>query len=61
MGVFFLGNPVKKIATLLYPHVKVDMAQPAKRIHNFVRGLDSSPGAWTVLDGKQVSAVVTVV
>merc|ERR1719228_3122923 len=32
---------------------KVDLNQPAKKIHNFIRGLDSSPGAWTVLDGKE--------
>jgi len=32
---------------------KVNLDQPAKQIHNFIRGLDSSPGAWTMLDGKQ--------
>jgi len=32
---------------------KVDLNQPAKKIHNFIRGLDSSPGAWAVLEGKQ--------
>ena len=32
---------------------KVDLNQPAKKIHNFIRGLDSSPGAWAVLDGKE--------
>ena len=32
---------------------RVDLAQPAKKIHNFIRGLDSSPGAWVELDGKQ--------
>ena len=26
--------------------------QPAVTIHNFIRGLDSSPGAWTIIDGK---------
>merc|ERR1719474_2259404 len=25
---------------------RVDMSQSAKKIHNFIRGLDSSPGAW---------------
>ena len=30
-----------------HPQVcRVDMSQPAKRIHNFIRGLDSSPGAF---------------
>ena len=32
---------------------QVNLAQPAKGIHNFIRGLDSSPGAWAVLDNKQ--------
>ena len=32
---------------------KVDLNQSAKKIHNFIRGLDSSPGAWTVLEGKE--------
>jgi len=32
---------------------KVNLAQSAKQIHNFIRGLDSSPGAWTLLDGKE--------
>ena len=29
------------------------MDQPAQNIHNFVRGLDSSPGAIITLDGKE--------
>ncbi|KAG0711342.1 Cytosolic 10-formyltetrahydrofolate dehydrogenase [Chionoecetes opilio] len=33
---------------------KVNWDQTAEDIHNFVRGLDSSPGAWTVMDGKEV-------
>ena len=31
---------------------KVNLNQPAKNIHNFIRGLDSNPGAWAVVDGK---------
>ena len=31
---------------------RVDLQQPAKKIHNFIRGLDSSPGAWAMLEGK---------
>jgi formyltetrahydrofolate dehydrogenase len=31
----------------------VDLRQPAKAIHNFIRGLDSSPGAWAMLGGQQ--------
>ena len=32
---------------------QVNLQQSARSIHNFIRGLDSSPGAWTLLDGKQ--------
>ena len=32
---------------------RVNLPQPAKQIHNFIRGLDSSPGAWVMLEGKQ--------
>ena len=31
---------------------RVNLDQSAKNIHNFIRGLDSSPGAWAVLEGK---------
>jgi len=31
---------------------RVNLDQPAKKIHNFIRGLDSSPGAWVILEGK---------
>merc|ERR1711971_856473 len=31
---------------------RVDMVQPAKGIHNFIRGLDSSPGAWANINGQ---------
>ena len=30
---------------------KLNLQQSAKQIHNFIRGLDSIPGAWTKLDG----------
>ncbi|KAK8387245.1 hypothetical protein O3P69_018098 [Scylla paramamosain] len=33
---------------------KINWDQSAEDIHNFIRGLDSSPGAWTVMDGKEV-------
>ena len=33
---------------------KLNLDQPAKSIHNFIRGLDSSPGAWTIMDGHEV-------
>lgn len=32
---------------------KIDWTKPAKKIHNFIRGLDSTPGAWTPLDGEE--------
>ncbi|XP_030575880.1 mitochondrial 10-formyltetrahydrofolate dehydrogenase [Archocentrus centrarchus] len=33
---------------------KVDLAQPAEAIHNWIRGHDKVPGAWTVIDGQSV-------
>ena len=32
---------------------KLDVMQPAMKMHNFIRGLDSVPGAWITLDGRQ--------
>ncbi|EZA59493.1 cytosolic 10-formyltetrahydrofolate dehydrogenase isoform X2 [Ooceraea biroi] len=33
---------------------KIDWTKPAKEVHDFIRGLDSTPGAWTTLDGEEV-------
>ncbi|XP_049954308.1 cytosolic 10-formyltetrahydrofolate dehydrogenase [Schistocerca serialis cubense] len=33
---------------------QVKWDQPVQNIHNFIRGMDSSPGAWTVIDGREV-------
>ncbi len=33
---------------------RINFHQPAKAIHNFIRGLSPYPGAWTLLDGKTV-------
>jgi len=32
---------------------RLNLDQPAQKIHNFIRGLDSSPGAIVTLDGKE--------
>uniref|UniRef100_A0A8C7HAM3 10-formyltetrahydrofolate dehydrogenase n=1 Tax=Oncorhynchus kisutch TaxID=8019 RepID=A0A8C7HAM3_ONCKI len=34
---------------------KVNFAQPAEAIHNWIRGHDKVPGAWTVIDGQTVT------
>ncbi|XP_034382250.1 mitochondrial 10-formyltetrahydrofolate dehydrogenase isoform X1 [Cyclopterus lumpus] len=34
---------------------KVNLAQPAKAIHDWIRGHDKVPGAWTVVDGQSVT------
>ncbi|XP_077355584.1 mitochondrial 10-formyltetrahydrofolate dehydrogenase [Festucalex cinctus] len=36
-------------------NAKVNLAQPAEAIHNWIRGHDKIPGAWTVIDGKPVT------
>lgn len=33
---------------------KIDWSKPAKQIHDFIRGLDSTPGAWTTIDDEEV-------
>ncbi|KAM4712012.1 mitochondrial 10-formyltetrahydrofolate dehydrogenase [Anableps anableps] len=34
---------------------RVNWAQPAEAIHNWIRGHDKVPGAWTVIDGQPVT------
>uniref|UniRef100_A0A1A8A6T8 formyltetrahydrofolate dehydrogenase n=2 Tax=Nothobranchius TaxID=28779 RepID=A0A1A8A6T8_NOTFU len=36
-------------------NAKVHLVQPAEAIHNWIRGHDKVPGAWTVLDGQAVT------
>ncbi|XP_068163017.1 mitochondrial 10-formyltetrahydrofolate dehydrogenase [Antennarius striatus] len=36
-------------------NAKVNLAQPAESIHNWIRGHDKVPGAWTVIDGQSVT------
>lgn len=33
---------------------RIDWTKPAKEVHNFIRGLDSTPGAWTTINGEEV-------
>lgn len=34
---------------------KINWSQPAEKIHNFIRGSDRVPGAWTVINGEEVT------
>eukprot|EP00455_Lapot_gusevi_P021207 TRINITY_DN2229_c0_g1_i3.p1 TRINITY_DN2229_c0_g1~~TRINITY_DN2229_c0_g1_i3.p1 ORF type:complete len:918 (+),score=462.33 TRINITY_DN2229_c0_g1_i3:74-2827(+) len=34
---------------------KIDFTQPAQKVHNFIRGSDSEPGAWAIINGKQTT------
>uniref|UniRef100_A0A7N8WS08 10-formyltetrahydrofolate dehydrogenase n=1 Tax=Mastacembelus armatus TaxID=205130 RepID=A0A7N8WS08_9TELE len=36
-------------------NARVNLAQPAEAIHNWIRGHDKVPGAWTVIDGQSVT------
>ncbi|KAM6895413.1 mitochondrial 10-formyltetrahydrofolate dehydrogenase [Xenentodon cancila] len=36
-------------------NARVNLAQPAEVIHNWIRGHDKVPGAWTVIDGQSVT------
>lgn len=33
---------------------KIDWAKSAKKVHDFIRGLNSTPGAWTTINGEEV-------
>ncbi|XP_076232731.1 cytosolic 10-formyltetrahydrofolate dehydrogenase isoform X1 [Calliopsis andreniformis] len=34
--------------------LKIDWSKSAKQIHNFIRALDSTPGAWTMINNEEV-------
>ncbi|XP_046839879.1 cytosolic 10-formyltetrahydrofolate dehydrogenase-like [Xenia sp. Carnegie-2017] len=34
---------------------KINWDQPAEKLHNFIRGCDKLPGAWSIIDGEQVT------
>ncbi|XP_063073201.1 mitochondrial 10-formyltetrahydrofolate dehydrogenase [Engraulis encrasicolus] len=36
-------------------NAKLNLAQPAESIHNWIRGHDKVPGAWTTIDGQAVT------
>uniref|UniRef100_A0A8C7YU70 10-formyltetrahydrofolate dehydrogenase n=1 Tax=Oryzias sinensis TaxID=183150 RepID=A0A8C7YU70_9TELE len=36
-------------------NARVDLAQPAKAIHNWIRGHDKVPGAWALIGGQSVT------
>ncbi|KAL2102738.1 hypothetical protein ACEWY4_001906 [Coilia grayii] len=36
-------------------NAKLNLAQPAEAIHNWIRGHDKVPGAWTTIDGQAVT------
>lgn len=33
---------------------KIDWTKSAKKVHDFIRGLNSTPGAWTTINGEEV-------
>ncbi|XP_064632154.1 cytosolic 10-formyltetrahydrofolate dehydrogenase-like [Lineus longissimus] len=47
-GATYEAKMIKKI-------VEIKWDQSASTIHNFIRGTDKVPGAWTMIDGKQVT------
>lgn len=38
---------------------EINFDQPARQVHNFIRGLSPYPAAWTTLDGKQLKILKT--
>ena len=45
---------VSKAPKLYTETCRVDFGQPARTVHNFIRGLSPFPTAWTLLDGKKL-------
>ena len=45
---------VSKAPKLYTETCRVDFGQPARTVHNFIRGLSPFPAAWTLLDGKKL-------
>ncbi|XP_033103649.1 cytosolic 10-formyltetrahydrofolate dehydrogenase-like, partial [Anneissia japonica] len=37
--------------------VQINWDQPVEVLHNFIRGNDKLPGAWTTIDGQQVTVL----
>ena len=35
-------------------YIQIDWSLGAEQIHNFIRGNDKVPGAWTLIDSEQV-------
>eukprot|EP00064_Thunnus_orientalis_P017291 superscaffoldBa00003635_g17372 len=50
-NLIFLAQPV----LIISGSQLVNLAQPAEAIHNWIRGHDKVPGAWTVIDGQSVT------
>jgi methionyl-tRNA formyltransferase len=40
---------------------RINFEQPARQVHNFVRGLSPYPGAWTIWEGKTLKILRTAV
>lgn len=38
---------------------EINFDQPARKVHDFIRGLSPYPAAWTILDGKQLKILST--
>ena len=45
---------VSKAPKIFHEMCRVDFDQPARVVHNFIRGLSPFPGAWTTVDGKSL-------
>ena len=44
---------------LVRDHARIDWAQPARRVHNHVRALSPTPGAWTEWNGETLKVLRT--
>ena len=53
---YHVGKVSTKITSaVLCVSLKITFDKPGEEMHNFIRGLDSVPGAWLVLNGEEVT------
>lgn len=52
-----LASPAPKLTA---ENTRIDFDQPAKKVHDFVRGLNPYPTAWTTLKGEKWKILTTI-
>ncbi|RMG79158.1 MAG: methionyl-tRNA formyltransferase [Bacteroidetes bacterium] len=48
-----------KAPKIFHETCEINFDQPTQKVHDFIRGLSPYPGAWTILDGKEMKILRT--